>query len=379
MYYSKTNRILIYLIAITLLLIALLMLVLAVYEVAYGDGSFSYSFGGVGAKYKKSDVLRDGICYVDMDRIAEMYSMTSDKVDSEIKYALNGTYIIFENMSDTASVNSVAEIKMNGKAYVDKNGCFIPLDSIARFLSSVTVDVDGRDVNISSDKESKDVYIVSSEGIRVEYENDISQYIEYIKTNDENSLILANKKEILGQNYVPDALAEIPSEYRVSSTLKLCLDAEKALEAMMLDARTAGITDLYVTSAYRSYQYQQGLFESYVNKEIQNGLSRDEAEEEVLKYSAKAGTSEHQTGLCVDFTTASIGGVVEEIFETTAAYDWLSENSWKYGFILRYPKDKVETTGYSYEPWHYRFVGFEAAAKIYQTGVCFEEYLELIN
>lgn len=378
MYKEKINRILIYLIAAVLLLIALLMLTLTIYETA-GGGSFSYSFNGAEVRYKESDVVRDGIRYADMDRIAEMCSMTIDKTDSEVKYTLNGTHIIFENMSDTASVNSVAEIKMNGKAYIEKDGCFVPLGSISRFLTSVSVDADGKNVNISSDKESKDMYIVSSEGLRIEYENDISQYIEYIKVYDKNVLVLANKKIILGQNYVPDKLTEIPSEYRTSSVLKLCLNAEKALEAMMLDARTAGVSDLYVTSAYRSYQYQQGLFESYVNKEMGNGLSRDEAEEKVLEYSAKAGTSEHQTGLCVDFTTASIGGEVEEIFETTAAYDWLSENSWKYGFILRYPKDKVDTTGYSYEPWHYRFVGLEAAAKVHQTGLCFEEYLELIN
>ena len=88
-------------------------------------------------------------------------------------------------------------------------------------------------------------------------------------------------------------------------------------------------------------------------------------------YSARPGFSEHQTGLALDINTASRSAH----FETTATYRWLIENCWRYGFILRYPTAKTETTGIIYEPWHYRYVGQEAAAEIYQQGVCLEEYI----
>jgi D-alanyl-D-alanine carboxypeptidase len=81
----------------------------------------------------------------------------------------------------------------------------------------------------------------------------------------------------------------------------------------------------------------------------------------------------------VDFTTNSIGGAVDDVFETTEAFSWLKENSWKYGFVLRYPEEKENITGYVYESWHYRFVGLEVASIMHQTGLCYEEYLEVFG
>ena len=107
------------------------------------------------------------------------------------------------------------------------------------------------------------------------------------------------------------------------------------------------------------------------------GMTREEAEREASSYSARPGESEHQTGLCLDFTTSKMGGQLNESFEKTDAFKWLSQNAYKYGFILRYPKDKVALTGYDYEPWHYRFVGRQAASEMREYGQCLEEYLEM--
>jgi D-alanyl-D-alanine carboxypeptidase len=109
---------------------------------------------------------------------------------------------------------------------------------------------------------------------------------------------------------------------------------------------------------------------------MDDGMTREQAEEEALRYSARPGTSEHQTGLCLDFMTTQMSDL-DESFEDTSAFRWLSSNAHKYGFILRYPSNKVDTTGYKYEPWHYRFVGRSAATEIYESGLCLEEYLEL--
>ena len=110
------------------------------------------------------------------------------------------------------------------------------------------------------------------------------------------------------------------------------------------------------------------------------GVSPEASDEEiknvVLTYSAAPGTSEHQTGLCVDFITEDMGGNLTEAFEDTTAFAWLSENAYKFGFILRYPKGKEDITGYTYEPWHYRFVGREAATDIHFSRLTLEQYLE---
>jgi D-alanyl-D-alanine carboxypeptidase len=176
--------------------------------------------------------------------------------------------------------------------------------------------------------------------------------------------------------------------------------AAAALYEMLEEMAAAGVANgLYVTSAYRSYAYQRALFDKYLKDEmgtisanayahlgfdyIQSNylgkgatkLSRADAERVVLSYSAYPGTSEHQTGLCVDFITDSMGGELTTAFENTEAFAWLVQNAYQFGFILRYPKGKETVTGYTYEPWHYRFVGREVATDIYFGNLTLEQYL----
>ena len=232
------------------------------------------------------------------------------------------------------------------------------------------------------------------------YAGDVSESI--LTTGmSEAYLVLANKEFPLGSEYVPEALTTLSCA--TTRTMELNARAAEALYAMMEEmTRQGGIRDILVTSAYRGYEYQSALFNRYVREETANlsqdayrclgepyitehytskgltGLSLEDAEKVVLTYSAKPGTSEHQTGLCVDFITESMGGNLDTGFEKTPAFSWLKENAYRFGFILRYPKEKEEITGYTYEPWHYRFVGREAATDIYLSGVCLEEYLEVL-
>ena len=99
-----------------------------------------------------------------------------------------------------------------------------------------------------------------------------------------------------------------------------------------------------------------------------------QCEAEVLTYSAKPGESEHQTGLCVDLISTDHPSL-DVAFADNPAYAWLVENAHQFGFILRYPEGKEGVTGYSYEPWHYRFVGAQAASEIHEKGLTLEEYL----
>ena len=214
-------------------------------------------------------------------------------------------------------------------------------------------------------------------------------------------LVLANKTYVLGEDYVPEELVTLTC--RTTYPMKLESRAAEALYEMMDEMTAAGITNTLVTSAYRSYARQVELFNGYLQHEqstiseeayeyfdseylFQNYLSQGktklsvaDARKVVLSYSAEPGTSEHQTGLCIDFITEEMAGNLNTDFENYKVFTWLSENAYQFGFILRYPKGKEGITGYTYEPWHYRFVGREVATDIHYSGLTLEEYLGAVQ
>lgn len=145
------------------------------------------------------------------------------------------------------------------------------------------------------------------------------------------------------------------------------------LQQMMDDCRANGLSPL-ICSSYRSWQTQQGLLNDKVKELITQGYSNDKAKTEAAKVVALPGTSEHQLGLALDIVDVNNQNL-DTNQENTPVQQWLKKNSWKYGFILRYPTAKSKITGIIYEPWHYRYVGKEAARNIYSRGICLEEYL----
>ncbi len=141
------------------------------------------------------------------------------------------------------------------------------------------------------------------------------------------------------------------------------------LENMILDAKKAGIT-LWISSGYRNIDLQTRLFKRQVEREHSKAvISIQEAEKRAARVVARPGTSEHNTGLAVDFN-----GVADN-FYTTKEYKWLMDNAHKYGFIERYQKKWKDYTGIIYEPWHFRYVGKDNAPKIKESGLCLEEYV----
>lgn len=146
------------------------------------------------------------------------------------------------------------------------------------------------------------------------------------------------------------------------------------LQAMMDACRAAGLSPV-ICSSYRSREKQEELFQSKVDRLIAQGYSRENAKAEAAKSVALPGTSEHQLGLAVDVVDLNNQNL-DSTQEATAVQQWLMAHSWEYGFILRYPNDKSDLTGIIYEPWHYRYVGKDAAAEIYRQGLCLEEYLD---
>jgi D-alanyl-D-alanine carboxypeptidase len=149
------------------------------------------------------------------------------------------------------------------------------------------------------------------------------------------------------------------------------------LQAMMDACRADGGSPV-ICSAYRSREKQAELFQGKVDRLLAQGYTREGAEAEAGKSVAVPGTSEHQLGLAVDIVDL-YNQNLDHTQEDTAVQKWLMEHSWEYGFVLRYPNGKSELTGIIYEPWHYRYVGREAAAEMRTLEVCLEEYLDLLH
>ena len=149
---------------------------------------------------------------------------------------------------------------------------------------------------------------------------------------------------------------------------------------MLKEMYSEGFTDIYVTSGYRSYNKQTDLYENYISSEMAKdpSLTYEEAKALASYYSAPPGKSEHHTGLAVDLMSTTMYEL-DESFADNEAYDWLIANAWKFGFILRYPENKTDVTGYMFEPWHWRFVGRANALEILKSGDTLEEYLESLK
>ena len=174
------------------------------------------------------------------------------------------------------------------------------------------------------------------------------------QTIDKGILTLVNKYNYVSKDYVPKDLITI-------NEIKINKEAYASYKEMKEELSKEGL-NIRIISAYRSYIYQKALYETYL---------RYDKKEIVDTYSARPGYSEHHTGLAIDIDNGIQGF---EQFYLTKEFIWMQENAYKYGFILRYPKDKENITGYKYEPWHYRYVGKEIAKYIKKHNISFEEY-----
>lgn len=163
-----------------------------------------------------------------------------------------------------------------------------------------------------------------------------------------DGILVANKSYQLPDSYSP---GELNSEVLT------------AFNKMQAAAAKEGL-NLYISSGFRSYSRQNTIYNNYVKADGQANADT---------YSARAGYSEHQTGLAFDLNT------IDDSFAFTAEGKWVAVHAQEYGFIIRYPADKVDITGYQYEPWHLRYLGVDTATKVYNSGLCLEEYLGITS
>lgn len=183
------------------------------------------------------------------------------------------------------------------------------------------------------------------------------------KQDPNDILVLVNKKNKLNSNFIPSDLIKLDIRY---SNKDKYLKKEAALSFYKLSkAASRKKLRIIIVSGYRDYNYQNKLFSYYV---LEKGLDY------ALMCSARAGYSEHQTGLAIDVEGSNFD---YNLFHKTKEFKWMKKNAYKYGFILRYPKGKEKITGFKYEPWHYRYVGKKNARYIYKHNLTLEEYKKI--
>ena len=207
---------------------------------------------------------------------------------------------------------------------------------------------------------------VSSEVSEPVSSTEVSSVPETVIDKDAWYLILVNATHKADESLAPDC-ETLPSGASVDKRIY-----KKAMK-MIDDAAEDGYV-INVTSAYRDYHWQTDLYNAEVQENLNKGMSESKAKDQAKTVVAEPGTSEHQTGLAMDVSTEGSTDLLET-YEDTPEGKWLHKNCWKYGFILRYPKGKENITGIIYEPWHFRYVGEEAAKVITERGITLEEYL----
>ncbi|MEI3244577.1 MAG: M15 family metallopeptidase [Lachnospiraceae bacterium] len=182
-------------------------------------------------------------------------------------------------------------------------------------------------------------------------------------SGDDWMLILVNKDHPIPDNY-KISFTELSNGQKVDTRIYPDLQA-------MFDAARASGLQLFVREGYRTQEEQQQIMDDRIRKYVSEGNTQEEAKKLAEEYVAVPGTSEHQLGLSVDINPENSSQESKD-----KVYSWLAANAYTYGFIKRYPSDKVDITGISNEPWHYRYVGKTAAAEMQEKGLCLEEYLE---
>lgn len=262
-------------------------------------------------------------------------SNKTEKALKELGYSKEDITVITEKLSET-DIEKVLNMEYNQKlASIISAQYYIP-DNLDKYLaySPKTDNID-------------DIISIVNVGADSEW------YTNTEETNlDDGIKMLVNKFHYLNEDYLPDDIVPISNWYAYEghSTKKEVYDH---YVSMWNDANEQGLV-LLVNSSYRTFEEQQEQYD----------MSNDD-------YASRPGYSEHQTGLALDIVSDGVQG---NEFENTDEFKWLQENAHKYGFILRYPKDKEYITGYNYESWHYRYVGEELATKVKESGLTYDEY-----
>ena len=405
------SRFMIYLVLVVILSgITAMMFFYNLVKVSGSDESgYAYEIGGNRSTLKYVDAVRDGRIYVCFSDIADLCGLAVIGDVDDIKYVIKNDEaetIRFLTGSRVAYVNTV-ETRLGADSYYKDGKVYVPVDFVKTYFKGLNISVDSRKHTVTVDRvitnlgddgklpknteaEYADLYFLLQYPSTLDHIDedeaaaavpmpelgfltDLSGYEQYLNPgNTPEYLTLVNVTHNLDSTYVPPDLTSVVNTRNDGrQTQQMRLYAEKALEAMFIELKAAGYEDVSVTSGYRSYATQEYNFNNRKQQYIAGGMSEADAYATTATIINPPGSSEHQSGLCADLHNLPAADIA---FANEAAYTWLKENCWKFGFILRYPEDKVSITGISFEPWHYRYVGRFHAQQMQTLGMCLEEY-----
>lgn len=295
--------------------------------------------------------------YLDIKYIDDKDFISNINKLLNLGYSSKDINAIYNKIPD--SVNIIIDSKYNKDIINIMNLSYFKIDNLKRYLDYDIMEVKSiYDIsNIKKDFNYEDIVTYVNANLDKEYYSS-----DNLISNEDASKIdvLVNKYHKLDENYEPSDLTIIDSKY-ASGTQKLRKEAQIKFEEMASDMAKENLK-IYAGSTYRSYTYQKGLYDRYVKKD---GFAAVET------YSARSGYSEHQLGLAVDI----VNGKWDYLSENDKEYDYLVKSSYKYGFILRYPRGSEYITGYMFEDWHFRYLGVELATKVFNSGLTYDEYI----
>lgn len=236
------------------------------------------------------------------------------------------------------------------------------LDEVSNKEENLIEEITQEENHVLQEKEEE--LLIEDKEIEEEFYENIREV-----SNINSMQVLVNKNYALDSSYIPNDLVIVNVlglGGKQNTTIYLCKEAATQLEKLFSAAKQEKSLVLLARSGYRSYQTQEELYQRYV---------KEYGQEKADYFSARPGHSEHQTGLAIDVTANSVNGQLTTEFGKTAEGIWLKENAHRFGYIIRYLEGRESETGYQYEPWHIRYVGEEAATKIYENNLILEEYL----
>lgn len=274
------------------------------------------------------------------------------------------TFLIFEltytvvKMINTPKEKNI-EVKKNKTNKKKNNSKLDELENINEKITYFKNDNIDRYINYKKKNQNLEITQIIK---NVNMNLDKIPYEDAIEIEDkDNQLVLVNKYNYLGENFIPKNLENINNQYALNN-MKLVNYAKEAFEEMAKAAKKENLK-IVAMSSYRSYSYQVDLYNKYKKKDGQEAAD---------KYSGRPGFSEHQSGLAVDVYNEK---TEYTNFESTKEFIWMEDHAHEYGFIIRFPKGKENETGYQYESWHYRYVGIEVATYIKNNNISLEEYI----